>query len=179
MPHPPKPAQSKSFLGGLFTLNARQQEEEQQRRSHGHHSSSRPAPRRADTVTVLPPGVKMPTGDQPEVSYGADGAKYLVIPPRRSNSSSRPRQIIVTHSPSPRRQNSSTSTTRVETRSPPHRSNSTQRPMSPPRDRAPKIVGDPELVKQYENSQRNVARWVEAVADNTTTRRSSKRTATR
>ncbi|KAG9127391.1 hypothetical protein FRC07_014336 [Ceratobasidium sp. 392] len=179
--HAPKP-ESKSFLGGLFTLNGRA-EEEQKHRGHTHHSSSRPTPRRADTVTVLPPGVKMPTGDQPEVSYGADGAKYLVIPPRRSNSSSRPRQIIVTHSPSPRRQNSTASTTRVETRSPPHRSNSSlQRPMSPPRaPSAPKIVGDPELVKQYENSQRNVARWVESVGDSTSgqTRRTSKRTTTR
>jgi hypothetical protein len=143
--HPPQP-ESKSFFGGLLTLNARPGEE-QRSRSHGHHSSSsRPTPRRADTVTILPAGVKMPTGDQPEVSYGADGAKYLVIPPRRSNSSSRPRQIIITHSPSPRRQNSSASTTRIETRSPPKRSNSSsQRPMSPPR--AIKIVGDPELVK--------------------------------
>ncbi|KAG8746436.1 hypothetical protein FRC10_005147 [Ceratobasidium sp. 414] len=179
--HAPQP-ESKSFLGGLFTLNARPGEE-QRPRTHGHHSSSsRSTPRRADTVTVLPAGVKMPTGDQPEVSYGADGAKYLVIPPRRSNSSSRPRQIIVTHSPSPRRQNSSASTTRIETRSPPKRSNSSsQRPMSPPKDRAPKIIGDPELVKQYENSQRNVARWVGSVADSASeqTRRSSKRTVTR
>ncbi|KAG8703892.1 hypothetical protein FRC08_002578 [Ceratobasidium sp. 394] len=158
--HAPQP-ESKSFLGGLFTLNARPGEEQRPRASHTHHSSSRPTPRRADTVTVLPAGVKMPTGDQPQVSYGADGAKYLVIPPRRSNSSSRPRQIIVTHSPSPRRQNSSTSTTRIETRSPPHRSNSSsQRPMSPPRDRTPKIIGDPELVKHGQ------------------TRRSTKRTAT-
>ncbi|KAG8716473.1 hypothetical protein FRC08_009451 [Ceratobasidium sp. 394] len=86
----------------------------------------------------------MPTDNQPEVSYGADGAKYLVTPPRCSNSSSRLRQIIVTHSRSPRRQNSSTSTstTRMETPLSPHRSNSSsQRPMNPPRDRAPKIIG--------------------------------------
>ncbi|QRV87754.1 hypothetical protein RhiJN_15772 [Ceratobasidium sp. AG-Ba] len=174
----PKPthAEGKSFLGGLFTLNGGEQEQKLHGRSHS--SSSRPTPRRADTVTVLPAGVKMPEGDQPQISYGADGAKYLVIPPRRSNSSSRPRQIIVTHSPSPRRQNSTTSSARVETRSPPHRSNSSsQQPKSAPKT---KLVGDPELVKQYEHSQRNVARWVEAVADSGSTQsRTSKRTMTR
>lgn len=183
-------SEPKSFLGGLFTLN-KKEEDERRRGTTGHtyHSTPRPSvPRRADTVSVLPPGVKMPSGNQPEISYGADGAKYLVIPPRRSNSSSRPRQIILTSghaSPSPRRMDSGNSTPRYETRSPPRRSNSSatpRSPASPPPNghahRAPKIIGDPELVKQYENSQRGVARWVESVADSGSSR-SSKRTSSR
>jgi len=182
-------AEPKSFLGGLFTIN-KKEEDERRRGTTGHaYSTSRPSvPRRAETVSVLPPGVKMPTGNQPQISYGADGAKYLVIPPRRSNSSSRPRQIIVTSghaSPSPRRLDSGSSTPRYETRSPPRRSNSSatpRSPASPPPNghahRAPKIIGDPELVKQYENSQRSVARWVESVADSGSSR-SSKRTSSR
>ncbi|KAG8683426.1 hypothetical protein FRC08_014293 [Ceratobasidium sp. 394] len=87
-------------------------------------------------------GVKMSTDNQPEVLYGADGAKYLVTPPHCSNSSSCLRQIIVTHSHSPRRQNSSMSMTRMETPSSPHHSNSSsQRPMNLPQDRVPKIIG--------------------------------------
>jgi hypothetical protein len=137
-----------------------------------YSTSQRPSPpRRVETISVLPPGVKMPTGDQPEVLYGADGSKYLVIPSRRDRAQNliRPRQIIVTSgpaSPSPHRMVPSNSTPRRETPSPLH----------PP----PKIVGDPERTKQYEASQRNVARWIEAVGDPATGRSSSsKRTTTR
>ncbi|KAG8714642.1 hypothetical protein FRC08_011643 [Ceratobasidium sp. 394] len=51
--HAPQP-ESKSFLGGLFVLNARPGKESGPAPATlTHSSSSRPTPRRADTVTVL------------------------------------------------------------------------------------------------------------------------------
>ncbi|KAJ1309027.1 hypothetical protein OPQ81_004708 [Rhizoctonia solani] len=147
--HRQQPSESKGFFSNLFGSK-----KEDERLKSGHvyyYSPPRPnAPRRAETISVLPAGVKMPKGDKPEVSYGADGSKYLVIPPRRSNSSSRPRQIVVTSGgPTPKRKDSTASAHHRDARATPRRSNSTQvRPTSPPvASRAPKIVGDPELVK--------------------------------
>ncbi|KAG8728751.1 hypothetical protein FRC11_010278 [Ceratobasidium sp. 423] len=175
--HRPQQSESKGFFGNLF--GGKKEDDNMQTGHVYYYSSSRPnAPRRAETISVLPAGVKMPKGDKPEVSYGADGSKYLVIPPRRSNST---RQIIVTSGGSTPKRKDSTASARAT----PRRSNSTQtkptRPTSPPVTyRAPKIVGDPELVKQYENSQRNVARWVESIAaPNSRTPSRPKRTSTR
>ncbi|CAE6433284.1 unnamed protein product [Rhizoctonia solani] len=178
-----QPTENKGFFSNLF--GGKKEDERHMQAGHVYYyTSSRPnAPRRAETISVLPAGVKMPTGNTPEISYGADGSKYLVIPPRRSNSTSRPRQIVVTSGGStPKRKDSTASAHHSrDARATPRRSNSTQvRPTSPPVTR-PKIVGDPELVKQYENSQRNVARWVESVADSNSPRTPgrSRRTSTR
>ncbi|EUC66427.1 hypothetical protein RSOL_475560 [Rhizoctonia solani AG-3 Rhs1AP] len=169
------PQSSGGFFNNLF--GGKKEEDKKAGHVYYYTTSSRPsAPRRAETISVLPAGVKMPTGDKPQISYAADGTKYLVIPPRRSNST---RQVVVTSGGSTPKRKDSTASHRAT----PRRSNSTQvKPTSPPvSSRTPKIVGDPELVKQYENSQRNVARWVESVGDSTSSRTPSRarRTSTR
>lgn len=134
-------SESKGFLSNLF--GGKKEDDRMQTGHVYYYTSSRPSgPRRAETVSVLPAGVKMPKGDKPEVSYGADGSKYLVIPPKRSNST---RQIVVTSGGSTPKRKDSTASARAT----PRRSNSTQvKPTSPPVTyRAPKIVGEPELVK--------------------------------
>ncbi|KAH7343415.1 hypothetical protein B0J17DRAFT_713597 [Rhizoctonia solani] len=172
--HRRQQSENQGFFGNLF--GGKKEDDKKTGHVYYYQTSSRPsAPRRADTISVLPAGVKMPAGDKPEISYGADGTKYLVIPPKRSNST---RQIIVTSGGSTPKRKDSTASHRAT----PRRSNSTQvRPTSPPVTRAPKIVGDPELVKQYEHSQRNVARWVESVADSNSPRTPgrTRRTSTR